>query len=140
MSDIFLVTSTEPISIIVTTLDRIIMTCSNAINFVQILLSPVIHKDRVDSRSLTTLNNSKFKLRMPIQITITETQDEVIAEFPEAEIAVSEDTIPLALAWMKRRIIGSYIRFKASRDKLGPVPTRQLHVLEKYIVEQIAKE
>lgn len=140
MSDIFFVTSTEPMSVSVTTLDRFIMTCSNVINFLQVLFAPVVYRDRVSRRTLTTLSNSKFKLLKPIQIIITETEGEVVAEFPEAEIAVSENNIPRAVAWLKRRIVGSYVRFRAHHDKLGPIPTRQLQVLEKYVAEQTAKK
>jgi hypothetical protein len=145
MSEIFFPTSTNPfmIPISVSTLNRVILTCSNAaINFVQVLFAPhaAAHSETVSHRSLRTLGNSNFKLRKPVEIVVIESEDGVLAEFSEAEIAVSDDSVPLALAWMKKRIVASYLRFKRYKGKLGPVPTRQLHVMESYIVERTAQK
>ncbi len=137
MHNVLIPTSTQPnfFFFSVNTLDSLVLTWSNAANRLHVIFAPAPSKVRVSYRSLTSLGNSKFKLKEPIIVVITETDDEVIAEFPEAEIAVSEDSVGQALAWLRRRIIGSYTRFKANYDKLGPVPARQLKVLEKYIAE-----
>jgi hypothetical protein len=82
------------------------------------------------------LNSDKYYLKEPIEVTITDLGDQILAEFVEAEISVSEDTASEALSWLKSRIVGSYVRFKNQLDKLGPVPIRQLQVLEEYVGEE----
>jgi hypothetical protein len=85
--------------------------------------------------SIDDLHSNDYFLKKPIEVTISDLGDEILAEFTEAEISVSEDTASEALSWIKGRIVGSYVRFKNQRDKLGPMPMRQLQVLEKYIEE-----
>jgi hypothetical protein len=84
---------------------------------------------------MNDLESNRYYLKEPIEVTISDLGNEVLAEFLEAEISVSEDTASDALSWLKDRIVGSYIRFKSQRDKLGPLPMRQLQVLERYIDE-----
>ncbi|MGC2223839.1 MAG: hypothetical protein WA624_16585 [Methylocella sp.] len=85
---------------------------------------------------INELDTDKYYLKEPIEVTITNRGDQILAEFVEAEISVSEDTASEALSWLKGRIVGSYVRFKNQLDKLGPVPVRQLKVLERYIGEE----
>jgi len=82
------------------------------------------------------LGTDKYYLKESIEVTITDLGDQILAEFVDAEISVSEDTASEALSWLKDRIVGSYVRFKNQLEKLGPVPIRQLQVLEKYIGEE----
>ena len=82
------------------------------------------------------VRSNDYFVKKPIEVTISDLGDEVIAEFTEAEISVSGDTASEALSWLKERIVGSYVRFNNQRDKLGPMSMRQLQVLEKYIEEK----
>lgn len=81
------------------------------------------------------LGSSEINLKTPITVTLIDLGAEVIAEFREAEISVSEDTASDALQWLKESIADTYITFKKQRHRLGPLPMRQLRVLEEYLVE-----
>ena len=82
------------------------------------------------------LGSDKYYLTVPIDAILTDLGDEFVAEFPAAQIAVSEDTAEDALRWLRDWIVDSYVTFKSHREKLGPVPAQQLQILERYIGEK----
>ena len=83
---------------------------------------------------LTDLNDDKYKLSSPITITLQqESEDEYIVSFPEAELSRSGETAREALDWLKSSMVSLYELYKVA-PRLGPLPTRQLRVLGKYIV------
>ena len=90
--------------------------------------------------SIDDLHSNEYVLKHPIEITISDHGDEILAEFTEAGISVSEDTAVDALQWLKDSIIDSYVTFNNQRDRLGPIPKRQLQVLEKYIGKEQASK
>ncbi len=114
--------------------DTVVLFASNALAFYN--LETAFSRGIKHVIYLNDLCSTKYYLKEPIEVTIYGLGNEVLAEFQEAEISVSEDTGSEALSWLKARIVGSYVRFKNQRDKLGPVPVRQLQVLEKYIGEE----
>jgi hypothetical protein len=82
---------------------------------------------------LLTLDSAEYQLRKPICVGLKEkADDEYIATFAEAELSRSGDTPQEALAWLKSSIVELYELFKGE-DQLGPLPQRQLRVLEQYI-------
>ncbi len=82
---------------------------------------------------LLTLDSADYQLRQPIFVGLKEkADDEYIATFAEAELSRPGDTPEEALAWLKSSIVELYELFKGE-DQLGPLPQRQLRVLEQYI-------
>lgn len=82
---------------------------------------------------LLTLDPSRYYLRYPMPVSLKEkAPDEYIATFADAELSRSGDTPKEALAWLKSSIVELYELFKGE-DQLGPLPERQLRVLEQYI-------
>lgn len=61
--------------------------------------------------------------------------DDYMASFEEAEIYVSADSATEAIQDLKSSIIDIYEILK-SEKKLGPIPLKQLKVLENYVVEK----
>lgn len=85
------------------------------------------------------LRANDYILKKPIEVVITYSFDgdfEFIADFSEAEIATSGDTVEEALAWLRSTIVDTYELFTAQRPFLGPLPRRQLKALEKYVVKK----
>jgi hypothetical protein len=82
---------------------------------------------------INNVDDDEFFVKFPIDVVLTDVGGEYIADFPEAQISVSEDSAAKALSWLKARIVGSYRRFEGQKERLGPVPMHQLRVLEKYI-------
>lgn len=109
---------------------------SNAIAYYASIVSIAFSSDVKHIIHINDLDSDKYYLKEPVEVTITDLGDQILAEFVEAEISVSEDTASEALSWLKGRIVGSYVRFKNQLDKLGPVPIHQFQVLEKYIGEE----
>ncbi|MGK2915157.1 MAG: hypothetical protein ACSLE5_12055 [Porticoccaceae bacterium] len=62
-------------------------------------------------------------------------EDEFVATFDEAELAIAEDTIVEAVNAIKRELVEVY-KLYTSGEKLGPRPKRQLAALEKYVVKR----
>ncbi len=82
---------------------------------------------------------NNYVLKKPIEVIITYDFDgdfEYIANFPEAEIATSGDTLKEALTWLTSTIVDTYELFTAQRRFLGPLPRRQLKALEKYVAKK----
>ena len=69
----------------------------------------------------------------PINVVLTEKDGDVIAEFEEANIAVSEDSVTKALVWLKSSIVDLFKTYNESRDILGPFAEQQLNTLERYV-------
>ena len=59
--------------------------------------------------------------------------DEYVATFDEGEVSCSGDSLGSAVEQLKFEVIEVYKLFQANMNKLGPRPTRQLAVLERYI-------
>lgn len=86
--------------------------------------------------TLIALDDPKYDLRKPMVVGLRENaNDEYIALFADAELSRSGDTPGEALAWLKSSIVELYELFKGE-DQLGPLPQRQLRVLEQYIGEK----
>lgn len=79
------------------------------------------------------LGNEDYVLKRPIPIIISEKDDEYVAEFPEAEIVTSGETADEALRWLKGTIVDTFELFRTERNILGPLPRKQLRVLEGYL-------
>ena len=85
---------------------------------------------------ITTLKSGKYRLAMPIPISVKKVDGEYIAIFLKMEIARSGDTEEDAIAWLQSSIVTLYEYLKGlPAEQLGPLPTRQLGVLEEYLVE-----
>jgi hypothetical protein len=62
--------------------------------------------------------------------------DEYIVTFTEAELSRSGETIDEAIDWLRSSVVTLYDSLKARAPRLGPLPDRQLRVLETYLVEK----
>ena len=87
--------------------------------------------------AIRELGSAKYFLSCPITVTLhQEYEDEYIASFPEAELARSGETPKEAVEWLKSSIVTLYdLLNKKASAQLGPLPSRQLMVLGKYLVE-----
>ena len=61
---------------------------------------------------------------------------EYLAEWAEAEIITSGETAEEAVQWLKETIVSLYKFYNSNRETLGPLPGRQLSILEAYIAEK----
>jgi hypothetical protein len=82
---------------------------------------------------LDDAKSDNYYFKVPVRVSIVDDGESVIAEFPEAQIAVSDDNAADAIQWLTETIIDSFITFGNQRDRLGPIPAQQLRVLEKYV-------
>ncbi|HXW23866.1 MAG TPA: hypothetical protein VEK73_03890 [Xanthobacteraceae bacterium] len=82
---------------------------------------------------LYDLNDARYLLKAPVLATLRQdADDEYVAAFPEAELSTSGGTAREALDWLRSSIVELYELFKGEKH-LGPLPARQLRVLEQYI-------
>ena len=85
---------------------------------------------------LNDLDNGRYSLRHPIPLVLSqEAEDEYVLTFPEAEISRSGETPGEALDWLKSSIVKLYETYRKHAN-LGPLPSRQLRTLEKFIVQK----
>ncbi len=59
-----------------------------------------------------------------------------MAQFTEAEITTSGDTREETIEWLRNTVVSLYELYDRERAALGPLPRRQLDVLETYIGEE----
>jgi hypothetical protein len=79
-------------------------------------------------------NRPDYFAKAPLLISVREDYDgEYVVSFQEGEISASGETADEALRWLKEIIVDSFELFSAESAALGPLPTRQLKVLEKYV-------
>ncbi len=87
-------------------------------------------------RYIADLNSAKYGLSRPIRITVRAVDDEYIVAFTEAELSRSGKTLDEAIDWLQSSVVTLYDSLKARAPRLGPLPDRQLRVLETYLVEK----
>ena len=73
------------------------------------------------------------RLVKPITAKISYRDGEFLAEFSEAEMVTSGNTSAEAIEWLRDTIVSLYEHYNNERAALGPLPRRQLAVLEAYI-------
>ncbi len=78
-------------------------------------------------------------LNRPINASISLNDGDYLAEFVEAEIVTSGDTADEAIRWLKETVVNLFEFYDTEREVLGPLPRRQLRVLEKFIGRQLKK-
>lgn len=83
-----------------------------------------------------SLHSNKFELKIPMPVTIELIDDdEAIATFPEADIAISGDSPADAMEELRFYLVGLYEIFEREAKNLGPVQKVQLRKLGAYIGE-----
>jgi hypothetical protein len=84
------------------------------------------------------LGSTKYMLSCPITVTLRrDYEDDYIASFAEAELSRSGETSKEAVEWLKSSIVTLYdLLKKKAPEQMGPLPSRQLRVLGKYLVEK----
>lgn len=85
---------------------------------------------------LCDLDSDLYVLKEPLTLTLTQVaREEFIISFTEAELSRSGETAIEAINWLKSSMVELYEIFK-NDNKLGPLPQKQLRILEKYIGEK----
>lgn len=82
---------------------------------------------------IDSLPGEAYTLIKPITAKITYGDGEFLAEFSEAEMVTSGDTLKEATEWLRDTIVSLYELYNNERAVLGPLTRRQLAVLETYI-------
>ena len=82
---------------------------------------------------IDSLPGAAYKLIKPITAKISYGDGEFLAEFSEAEMVTSGDTLEEATEWLRDTIVSLYELYNCERAALGPLTRRQLAVLETYI-------
>jgi hypothetical protein len=97
----------------------------------------VIHRASSGEFNLHNLDSEKYILSCPITVTLSQDyDDEYVASFAEAEVSRSGETPKEAVDWLKSSLVTLYDLLKKKHpEHLGPLPSRQLGVLGKYLVE-----
>ena len=93
-----------------------------------------------DTFIIGDLPSDTHSLVESIEAKISYIDGEYLAEFPEAEIVTSGETAEEAIQWLKETIVSLYKFYDNNRETLGPLPGRQLSILEAYIAEKQARE
>ena len=89
---------------------------------------------------IDTLPSSTLHLSKPITAKISFSDGEYVAEFAEAEIVTSGETRKEAIEWLRDTIVSLYEYYNNERAALGPLPRRQLTVMETYIGKEQSTE
>ena len=89
--------------------------------------------------TIDKVHSQKYELIQSVPIVIKVDGDGYVAEFRVAEITTSGDTASEALEWMRDAILARFELYRTERDALGPLPKRQLEVLEGYIAQKHAR-
>lgn len=89
----------------------------------------------VDLRTaiIDSLPGTGYSLVKPIAVEISYDDGEYLAQFTEAEITTSGNTREESIEWLRNTIVSLYELYDRERAALGPLPRRQLDVLETYI-------
>jgi hypothetical protein len=82
---------------------------------------------------IDSLNDEGLVVKKPIEVELTSDGDQIIAAFREAEIVSSGDFAVEAIDWLKDMIASAFRLYEAERQALGPLPKRQLAILENYL-------
>lgn len=82
---------------------------------------------------INSLPSPTHVLKKSIKAKIVFKNGEYLASFSEAEIVTSGDTAEEAIQWLKQTIITLFDLYSQERNALGPLPKRQLKVLEMYV-------
>lgn len=91
-------------------------------------------KPTVTQAMITDLNSDKHVLKSPVQVTIEEHAEEVIASWPELEAFASGKTVSEALSCLKKEVVSLYEDLKsADRRTLGRLPRAWLRTLSRLI-------
>lgn len=85
------------------------------------------------SISIEDLPVDSHYLKRPISADISYSDGEYLVGFAEAEIVTSGETAEEAIRWLKDTVVNLFDLYVAQRAALGPLPRRQLRVLEKYV-------
>ena len=105
----------------------------------QYIIGSFVHSFRVegsfshDTFSIDDLPSDTYYLAESIEAKISYIDGEYLAEFAEAEIVTSGETAEEAIQWLKESIVNLYEFYNDNRGALGPLPRRQLNILETYI-------
>lgn len=93
-----------------------------------------------DTFTIDDLPSDTHYLMQSIEAKISYIDGEYLAEFAGAEIVTSGETAEEAVQWLKESIVSLYKFYNENRGTLGPLPERQLSILEAYIAEKQARE
>ena len=85
---------------------------------------------------IDSLPGTGYGLVKPIAVEISYDDGEYLAQFTEAEITTSGDSPEETIEWLRSTIVSLYELYDRERATLGPLPRRQLDVLEAYIGEE----
>ena len=89
--------------------------------------------NRLTKITIDSLLSAEFVLKRPVNVVLDLVDGEIVATFPEAELSRSGEYAYEAIAWLKEAIVSTYKLFDSERSNLGPLPARQLAVLENYL-------
>ena len=85
---------------------------------------------------LTTLAPASLRLTRQIPVSIDYNGDDYVAQFVDAGIGATGDTMVEAIWNLRDTIVLKFNRFsELASDSLGPVPRRQMEVLRSFIEE-----
>lgn len=86
---------------------------------------------------IDSLPGEPYTLRRPIPVKIETVGDEdYLASFDEANIAISGETYQEAFQNLVAEVLNSFENFIREETNLGPEPSRQLKILKRYLEPQ----
>ncbi len=119
----------------------VIASTSGALNMGRFIRSlPAEGLFAYDTFSIDDLLSDTHYLMQSVEAKISYIDGEYLAEFAGAEIVTSGETAEEAIQWLKESIVSLYEFYNDNRGTLGPLPERQLSILEAYIAEKQARE
>jgi hypothetical protein len=127
----------HPMNAVIRTLSEVNVTLGHIISTKSHWISGSTNKWDLE---IDILGNNAYTLKKPIPIIISMDGDDYIAQFTEAEIVTSCETAAEALRWLKATIIDTFEQFKSEEKILGPLPRKQLKVLEAYLAKKSARK
>ncbi len=88
---------------------------------------------------IETLDDDRFVVKKKIPVTVEALgEDEYVAEFPLAGIAMAGESVHSAVHGLRDAIIDTLMLYKRE-SRLGPEPKRRLRILEAYIGQEGGK-
>jgi hypothetical protein len=90
-------------------------------------------QDTMEAMIINSLDQLGYQLRRPISVSIENiAPGEFVASFEEAEISMSGSSATDAVQGLLYALISVYQEY-TGHPLLGPIPAKQLRVLEKYL-------
>lgn len=95
----------------------------------------VVNTSYKNCMQIGRLRDDRYKVIKPISIVVSKEDEDYVAAFETANIAMSGETASEAIQHL-RDYIAEVFDLLCSSPKLGPAMIRQLNVLEEHIVEE----